>query len=242
MMTSPRADRWESPSLCTSGGDAPAFELKFLLDALAADAVEAWARRCLTPDPHGDAGTYRTATLYLDTAQLDVYHKSPGYRRSKYRVRHYAGASLVHVERKRRRGDRVRKWREAIPGEAIGQLLEADGPATWFAERVRDRLLQPSCWVGYTRTALVGLAQDEPLRLTLDREVSGVPATDWTPPARLDGKRLAPGQVILELKYRVALPALFRELLSLLPAQVPGGSKYGRCVAAWDLPRRTVDG
>ncbi|MFO0930259.1 MAG: polyphosphate polymerase domain-containing protein [Gemmataceae bacterium] len=240
-MTSQGADPSESPSLCSAASDVTAFELKFLLDASAAAAVEGWARRSLKPDPHGDHGTYRTTTLYLDTAGLDVYFKSPGYRRSKYRVRYYAGTPLVHVERKRRQGDRVRKWREAIPTEGIGQLLEPDGPAGWFGERVRDRQLGPSCWLTYTRTAFFGMAVGEPIRLTLDREVSGMPAADWAAPAPFDGRRLVADQVILELKYRVALPPLFRDLLGLLPAQVPGGSKYGRCIEAWGLARGSAD-
>ncbi len=63
-MTPPlTAAGFESPSLSARGGGAgPAYELKFLLDEERGRAVEAWARRRLALDPHGDpalGGAYR---------------------------------------------------------------------------------------------------------------------------------------------------------------------------------------
>src|SRR5947208_6777877 len=86
-----------SPALTNGAGQA--FELKFLLPADRAAAVEEWARRWLTPDPHGQAGTYRVLSLYCDTPGLDVYHRAPGYRRRKYRLRRYGLAEVIHLER-----------------------------------------------------------------------------------------------------------------------------------------------
>jgi hypothetical protein len=234
-----------SPSLA-AGPDA--FELKFLLAAREAERVEAWARRRLSPDPHGEGGTYRTTTLYLDTPYLDIYHKSPGYRRSKYRLRRYGRGEVVHLERKTRRGDRVRKQRELLPLSALPRLLDPDG-GTWFGPHVRERLLRPVCRISYARTALVGGTPGGPVRLTLDRDVVGAAASDWAVPALLEGKELLPGTAVLELKFRSALPGVFRELLGTLPARpltLPsppggggrgGGSKYRRCVEAWNLAR-----
>jgi hypothetical protein len=217
--------------------DADAYELKFLLGAAQADQIEAWARGRLTPDPHGVDGTYQTTTLYLDTPLLDAYHKSPGHRRSKYRVRRYGAGDLVHLERKIRRGDRVRKHREVLALGDLPTLLGPDGAGTWFGRRVRERLFRPVCWVGYSRTALVGTTPGGPVRLTLDRRVVGTSAAAWMVPARVDGRELLPGGAVLELKFRSALPGLFRELLRMLPAQTGRGSKYARCVEAWDLVR-----
>ena len=85
-----------SPSLATAAGGGSAYEVKFRLTAQEADAAETWARKRLTPDPHGDNGVYRTTSLYLDTPFLDIYHKTPGYRRSKYRLRRYGSQEWVH--------------------------------------------------------------------------------------------------------------------------------------------------
>ncbi len=225
-----------SPSLSSQpGGDA--YEVKFRLTLEEALRIEKWARERLSPDPHGDNGVYRTTSLYVDTPFLDIYHKTRGYRRSKYRLRRYGAAECVHLERKMRRGDRVRKRRDVISLTEVSCLLESANGG-WFGERVRQRFFQPVCWIGYTRTAFQSATANGPLRLTLDRDVLGTPATAWTVPPRVDGRELLRGEVILELKYRTHLPALFHELLTVLPSRLPGVSKYGRCVESWNLARR----
>ena len=75
-----------SPSLIRVPGGGAAYEIKFRLTSEEADWAEAWARQRLFPDPHGDKGVYRTTSLYLDTPFLDIYHKTRGYRRGKYRL------------------------------------------------------------------------------------------------------------------------------------------------------------
>ncbi|HEY7427476.1 MAG TPA: polyphosphate polymerase domain-containing protein [Gemmataceae bacterium] len=226
-----------SPSLVSVAGGGDAYEVKFRLTAREAEVAETWARKRLTPDPHGDDGVYRTTSLYLDTPFLDIYHKTPGYRRSKYRLRRYGSQQWVHLERKTRRGDRVRKRRDAVSLEDVPRLLDAGGGA-WFAPQVRQRLLQPVCWIGYMRTAFLSAASGGPMRLTLDRDVVGTTALGWTVPDRVDGRPLLLGEVILELKFRASLPTLFHELLAVLPSRLAGVSKYGRCVEAWGLAGR----
>ncbi len=226
-----------SPSLLSEPGGGDAYELKFRLTTEEARWAESWARQHLLPDPHGDNGMYRTTSLYLDTPLLDIFHKTAGYRRSKYRLRRYGSAEWVHLERKIRRGDRVRKRRDTIPLAEITRLLEPE-VGGWFGDRLRQRLFRPVCWIGYTRTAFHSSAADAPLRLTLDRHVLGTPATAWSVPPRVEGRALLPEEVILELKYRNNLPVLFHELLAVLPSRLAGVSKYGRCVEAWNLARR----
>jgi hypothetical protein len=237
MDTPSSASPWlASPSLSSElGGDA--YEIKFRLTTEEARWAETWARQRLQPDPHGDNGVYHTSSLYLDTPFLDIYHKTPGYRRSKYRLRRYGSAEWVHLERKRRRGDRVRKRRDVIPLAEASGLLDGEHGG-WFGERVRQRLFGPVCWIGYTRTAFQSTTTNGPVRLTLDRQVMGIPATAWTVPARVDGRALLPDEAILELKYRTNLPILFHELLAALPSRQAGVSKYGRCVESWSLARR----
>src|SRR5687767_9052739 len=95
----PPQDRVVSPGLAADAdGLGPAFELKFLLAHDQAAEVEAWAHRHLAPDSHGTAGRYRVTSVYCDTPGLDVFHRSPGYRRTKFRVRRYDGAARVFLE------------------------------------------------------------------------------------------------------------------------------------------------
>src|SRR6185437_13336869 len=115
-----------SPSLASAAGGGDAYEVKYRLTAQEAESVQAWAYERLTPDPHGEGGVYRTTSLYLDTPVFDIYHKTRGYRRSKYRLRRYGAEEWVHLERKIRRGDRVRKSRVAIALAEVPRLVEAD--------------------------------------------------------------------------------------------------------------------
>jgi hypothetical protein len=227
-----------SPSLVSTPGDGDAYEVKFRLTAREAEAAEAWARARLTPDPHGDNGVYRTTSLYLDTPFLDIYYKTRGYRRRKYRLRRYGSEVLIHLERKARRGDRVRKRREVISLADVPRLLDGDGVGEWFGPQIRRRLLRPICWIGYTRTAFASVTPSGPLRLTLDRDAVGTTASDWDVPDRVNGRVLLSDEVILELKFRSSLPKLFHELLAMLPCRMGGVSKYSRCIEAWGLARR----
>ncbi len=227
-----------SPSLASDASGGDAYEVKYRLTTTEAERVQAWARERLTPDPHGEGGVYRTTSLYLDTPVLDIYHKTPGYRRSKYRLRRYDSEEWVHLERKIRRGDRVRKSRDAIALADVPRLLDSDGGGAWFGPLVRQRALRPICWISYARTAFTAVTSSGPVRLTLDREVVGATASTWTVPSSVEGRKLLLGEVILELKFRSSLPALFHDLLAALPSRQVGVSKYSRCVEAWELAGR----
>ena len=245
-----------SPGLAAAAdGLGPAFELKFLLALDQADEVEAWARRHLAPDRHGQDGRYRVTSVYCDTPGLDVFHRTPGYRRTKFRVRRYDGAARVFLERKRKRGDRVRKQRvdvhpdelsllgsgllpDVIVGGGSGPLPTTGWAGDWFRQRVCQRRLRPTACVGYHRTAFFGMADGMPLRMTMDRDLLGLPASDWHVPHDVAGGRpLLPDGVLLELKFHINMPALYRDLLELLPLQQARASKYRRCVqlcGIWD--------
>lgn len=235
----------ESPGLNSGGDLGDAFELKFQLSEEEGQGMEAWARQHLCPDRHGDGGTYRVTSVYCDTPHLDVFHRSPGYRRSKYRVRRYDHAGPLFLERKRKRGDQVRKKRVEIPEGELSFLKDgghgADWVGGWFLERVRQKKLQPTCGLSYVRTAFFGRSENGPVRMTFDRQLTGARVMDWVVPAVHDGEFLLPGGVLLEMKYYVHLPMLFRELLSLLPAGKGRVSKYRlgaqRCGAPEALSR-----
>jgi hypothetical protein len=235
---------FESPSLSARGGGAgPAYELKFLLDDERGRAVEAWARRRLALDPHGDpalGGAYRTTSLYFDTPELDVYHRTPSYRRSKFRVRRYGSTSWTFLERKSKWGDRVAKRRVAVPEHELPTLARPvaplDWPGDWFHCNLVRRQLLPACRIVYERTAFVGMCAGGPMRLTLDRRARGVLSEGWGVTAFEDGVPLLTGQAILEFKFWSALPAPFKELVHEMRLRPSTVSKYRRCREAWGVP------
>lgn len=242
-MTSPLTlAGFESPSLGSPGGGAgPAYELKFLLDEAQARRVEGWARQRLGLDPHGDpalGGAYRTTSLYCDTPERDVYHRTASYKRRKFRVRRYGSLPWAFLERKSKWGDRVEKRRTPVPdGELplLAGVADAAWLGHWFYRRLRMRRLQPACRIAYQRTAYVGSCREGPLRLTLDRHVHGIPADDWSLDPFEGGLPLLAGQVILEFKFRMALPALFKEVIQEMRLSPSTVSKYRRCRAAWEV-------
>jgi len=209
-----------------------ASEIKFLVDPSVADAIRAWARPQLAADPHAagvNGDEYRTTTIYFDTARFDVYHRRGSFGRSKLRVRRYGESSMAFLERKLRTANMLSKRRALVPLKELDCLEHEDPPAewagTWFLERMQMRRLRPVGLASYRRTARVSMTDYGPARLTLDDDLRA---------ARVDrpefiaepGEAVAETRTILEMKFRVAMPALFKRLVEefgLEPARV---SKY----------------
>ena len=239
-----------SPSLGPKrDGGGPAYEVKFLLEEELAADVERWARNHLAPDQFANpalGGAYRTTSLYTDTPQADVYFRSPRYKRRKFRVRRYGGEGWVFLERKNKAGDRVAKRRERVPVGDL-QLLSppqsaADWAGTWFHQRLFARQLRPACLVGYERTAYHGGGDEGPLRLTMDRNVRGLPWDRWEFEPLVGGKPLFGDRVILELKFRLALPGPFKKLVADMGLQAGPVSKYRACRETFGVPLRRHEG
>jgi hypothetical protein len=209
-------------------------EVKFIVSAAVGERIRAWAREHLSADPHG-AGAfgdeYVTTSLYFDSPALDVFHGRGSYKRAKYRVRRYGSTDQIFLERKLRSKALLAKRRTAIALDDLALVAEPvfDWSGRWFQRRLAARRLQPTCQVTYRRTAHVG--PTTAMRLTLDDQLRARPVTD------LDfeqdsGDRIFDAQVIVELKYRGIVPALFKRLLEdfrLTPQPV---SKYRLAVSA----------
>src|SRR4051794_40038476 len=208
-----------SPGLVRAAGSAPAFEVKFLLPEEVAREVEGRLRRRLGPDPHGDPtlnGAYRVTSVYYDTPAFDVYRRTEGYRRRKFRVRRYGTGPVAFLERKTKSAQEVRKRRTAVPLSEVERLAaEAppDWPGEWFARRLALRKLRPVCRVTYERVALVGHTPEGPIRATFDRAARGHAADGPVPDPVADGHRLLNGDVIAELKFLGTMPALFKAVV-----------------------------
>jgi hypothetical protein len=234
-----------SPGLRAAAGGGPAFELKFELSQDDVVRMTAWARRHLRPDPHGVDGRYQVTSVYCDTAQFDVFHRSAGYRGSKLRLRRYGSAPFVFLERKLKKGDQVRKRRVEVAPEELQRLAAYVGggtppagwPAGWFLDKAVKKQVAPTCRVGYQRSAFYGVSGRQTVRLTIDENLFGVPARGWEAHPLREGLALLPGGALLELKFHDSMPELFRQLLPDLPSRTARVSKYRRCVRLCGLAK-----
>jgi hypothetical protein len=212
----------------TRGGGA---EIKFLVAGSTADAIRHWARPRTAPDPHGTgpAGDqYRTTTIYFDTDAFDVYWRRGSYGRSKLRIRRYGDADHAFVERKLRTSTMVVKRRTIVRVAALSRLDDPHGDqsaARWFHDRLRMRRLAAVCQVGYVRTARVLRTQYGDARLTLDTDLRAQtirhPVYQPGHGTPVDG-----AQTIVELKFAVAMPALFKLLVEEFRLEPMRVSKY----------------
>ena len=229
-----------SPSIDTRETREFAFETKFLVSPSVADAIKGWAREHLSPDPNAGGRAhdeYRTATLYFDTARFDVFQKRESYGRSKYRVRRYGDSREIFLERKLRSNRLLSKRRTSIELSSVGRLAGSVDPqwaGHWFHRRLLGRQLRPVCQLSYVRTARVAMTPDGLVRLTLDRDLRARPANGLTFHAD-PGRRLLDRDVILELKYRVMLPAMFKHLVEQFALRPIPISKYRIAATVLDL-------
>jgi hypothetical protein len=211
---------------------ASASEIKFVIDPALGPSIGDWARAHLTADPHGTGAfgdEYETSSLYFDTAGLDVFHRRGSYARAKYRVRRYGQSDMVFLERKLRKPDLLIKRRTMDTMRALELLhkpaVESGCPGEWFHRRLLLRRLRPVCRVSYHRMARVVMCPEGLARLTLDSSLRTA-HVDSARFAEDPGIEFLGGQMVLELKYRVYLPALFRQLVEEFALVTTIASKY----------------
>ena len=220
-----------------------AAEIKFLVAPDEGDAIREWVRLRLTPDPYGSGeggDRYSTSTLYCETAAQDVFHRRGSYGRSKFRIRRYATSDMVFLERKLRTKDMLSKRRSLVPIDDLA-LLGPDAPpwpnkwhGAWFGNRLATRRLGPICQVTYDRVARLAATPYGIARLTIDSNVRAWP-TDVFEFQSGEPQAVLPGRVILEMKFRMEMPAVFKALVEqfrLNPAPV---SKYRSSIVALGL-------
>jgi hypothetical protein len=209
-----------------------AAEIKFLVPHATGAAIRDWARRFLEADPHGTGpfgDEYRTSTIYFDSPDFDVYHRRRSFGRSKYRIRRYEGTPDVFLERKLRRTGMLAKRRTPVPTVTLPRLeggADESWPGLWFHRRLLLRRLRPVCEISYHRVARLGTSPTGPIRLTIDDTLRVAHADRPS----FVGDRQAVGFVeqcmILELKYRRATPALFKQLVEEFSLAPQPASKY----------------
>lgn len=220
-----------SPSLQLGGSWA--YEVKFAVDFDNAERILDWAQRVMQIDVNGEAaygGAYRIHTLYLDTAGHDVYHRNPGYRVSKFRLRQYGKSPEIFVEQKRKRDRRVMKKRTPITANDIGLIGTpvslVKHPHDWFRLAIARRNLVPTTIVSYTRNAFNAMTEFGPARLTVDHDIYALAASGWAIGEVFKGVHLNPDKCILEMKFSDQLPEIFDKLVREFGLLQAGMSKY----------------
>lgn len=220
-----------------------AAEIKFLVTPEQGDAIREWARTRLTPDPYGSgesADRYSTSTLYCETAAQDVFHRRGSYGRSKYRIRRYATSDMVFLERKLRTKDMLSKRRSLVAIDELSQLglpthsWPAKWPGAWFGNRLMTRRLGPVCQVTYDRVARLAATPYGVARLTLDAQIRAWPAGTFEFQSG-EPEPVLPGRVILEMKFRVEMPAAFKALVEEFRLNPSPVSKYRSSLVALGL-------
>jgi hypothetical protein len=216
-----------------------AYEIKFLIPADQAWEVRGWARRHLLADPNAQSGAgdgYRITSLYYDTYGFDVFHRRGSFARAKFRVRRYDSSPKVFLERKLRKEGIVTKRRTLVDMAELRRLhdVEPDGSwaGSWFHRRMLTRAMNPACQISYSRTALVSETGAGLIRLTLDEDVQAWRASQSEFLPLSDGTPLLDDRAILELKFRLAMPALFKQMIEEFQLSTQPVSKYHLAVTA----------
>jgi hypothetical protein len=212
---------------------AGASEIKFVVDAATGETIREWARRHLEPDPHGggvSSDVYETTTLYFDTPTRDVFHRRGSNGRAKYRIRRYGTGDTVFLERKLRTSSSLTKRRTLVATPDLARLAHVpsdsdDWLGRWFERRVAARALGPVCQIFYRRTARGTSTESGLARLTIDEALHAT-ETDAIRFKPALGIPVLAGRQIVEMKFRTAMPVVFKRLieeLTLVPGTV---SKY----------------
>jgi len=209
-----------------------ASEIKFSVDGVTASRIRERARQLLSPDPWASgpsADEYLTTTLYFDTADFAVYERRGSYRRAKYRVRRYGESDVVFLERKLRTSDCLSKRRTSVRIEDLPLLTATSADpswvGSWFHERLLMRKLGAVCQVAYRRTARVGMTDYGPIRLTLDEDLRGMGVDHAVFVPQDSAVSLTP-RTIVEMKFRAAMPAVFKQIVEEFALKPQRLSKY----------------
>ena len=228
-------------------------EFKYLLSAFQAALIEsALCRHGLLPDPFSSPGAYAITSLYFDTPELsDYYDKLGGLaRRRKLRARSY-GENLFHpatdavwLENKEKDNMLISKSRVRISPESLRDFCGPQGAFDLSAiyDRYKDNErfrrfaffflrgnYKPHALVRYRRRAFEGVFRSE-FRVTLDRELEACRYNGFQ--GMILPTLVAPGKVVMEVKFIESLPWWFRTLLETFHLSRTAFSKYANSVDA----------
>jgi hypothetical protein len=130
----------------------------------------------------------------------------------------------------------VTKRRTPIDLAEIARLRDIDPDPDWrgywFHRRTLARAMSPACQISYTRTALLGPSATGMIRLTLDEDLHGRRIVEPEFQPVRGATPLLADHAILEMKFRMAMPAEFKEIVERFALQAQPISKYRLAVVA----------
>ncbi|TWU28741.1 polyphosphate polymerase domain-containing protein [Novipirellula artificiosorum] len=102
-------------------------ELKYVIDHDLSQQVKRWAREHLGVDAYCDPSlhdSYEVHTLYLDSAEMDLFYQTGVVGRTKFRVRRYGMEPKLWLETKRKKNQVVRKERTEVSEAELLRRVE----------------------------------------------------------------------------------------------------------------------
>ena len=194
------------------------------------------ALQLLTPDEHGDEGSYVITSLYYDDPlnhALD--EKLEGLpEHSKFRVRTYNfSEDFINLERKDKLGILTKKQstrlhRDQIPALELPNEGEFSENAEELVVQMRAAALRPAVIVRYRRDAFYHAGSDFRLTFYTELEALGPDAQALFHEDYRGLPVLHPNQVIMEIKYGDRCPSFARKLTNVSCKQL-SVSKYALC-------------
>lgn len=227
---------------------ASRYELKYLISSELALQVRDFVRQYLELDEYSVGqpnDSYPIHSVYLDSDDWKIYQRTINgdKNRFKLRIRYYTENRKVPIffEIKRRMKDVILKQRAGVRADAVQELLNGQmplpeqliNPCPEDFQAIQDfqRLMlelnaKPKMQVSYDREAYVNNFNNE-VRLTLDRNVRGVPRDVWIHTTQTDGAFICTKDVvILELKFTHRFPIWYRDLVETFNLPQCGAAKY----------------
>ncbi len=214
-------------------------ELKYYLNDVHMERLQAQLSTLMTADSHGDAlAGYRVRSLYFDSFDDEcLFQKQSGFlHRRKFRLRTYGDpdAETVKFEIKAKHGQLVRKDSitinrhdaEQVMAGNYGVLLDYEEPVlNDIYATFMSRYYQPKVIVEYTRLAFTMPVSN--IRITFDMNLrTNINHLDLfsrvsdSMPVVLEGKQ------IMEVKFDEFLPGYLKNVLSCASAERMAISKY----------------
>lgn len=196
-------------------------------------------RAVMTPDSHGDQGSYRVRSLYFDTPDdRALREKLAGLsRREKFRIRLYDGSTdLIHLEKKVKNGGPGYKLTAKVTAEQVAGIL--DGDISWMMDSesplvrelyctMQTEFLRPQVIVDYHREAFTYAPGN--VRVTFDTGVRAGPnVSGFLLPDPLTVP-IPDKPAILEVKWDAFLPDTIRAAVHLDGIRAAPFSKYAAC-------------
>ena len=215
-------------------------ELKYFLNAQ--DAIVVRSRLCaaMSPDTHTrEDGKYYIRSVYFDDANNSaLWEKLNGVsHRAKFRIRIYnSDSGFIRLEKKIKVSGLGTKISVSITRDETERILQEE--IGWMGTDSRELLqelyvkmryegLKPKTLVDYTREPF--LYNPGNVRITLDSDIRSGLCSNRLFSAFVPTVPVAPGIIIMEVKYDNFLPEPVQDLIQMKDRSLGAFSKYAAC-------------